>query len=169
MAEFASKGVAGSALGLGIAGTALSLLNNGGNGNGGLLGILGSGSGYVSQNELAMSQALAAKDSEIGLLKADKYTDQKIVEAVAYVQGEMKELRNEVRANKDEQAGINLNQAVLNGTTNAAIGCINERVAELRSVIGGITKTVVPNGVICPGWGDVEVTIRPTSATTPTT
>jgi hypothetical protein len=34
MAEFASKGVAGSGLGLGIAGTALGLLNNGGNGNG---------------------------------------------------------------------------------------------------------------------------------------
>ena len=31
MAEFASKGVAGSGLGLGIAGTALGLLNNGGN------------------------------------------------------------------------------------------------------------------------------------------
>lgn len=31
-AEFASKGAAGSGLGLGIAGTALGLLNNGGNG-----------------------------------------------------------------------------------------------------------------------------------------
>lgn len=39
MAAFASKGVAGSGLGLGIAGTALGLLNNGGNGLlGGLLG-----------------------------------------------------------------------------------------------------------------------------------
>lgn len=39
MAEFASKGVAGSGLGLGIAGTALGLLNNGGNGIlGGLFG-----------------------------------------------------------------------------------------------------------------------------------
>lgn len=38
MADFASKGVAGSGLGLGIAGTALGLLNNGGNGLlGGLL------------------------------------------------------------------------------------------------------------------------------------
>ena len=37
MAEFASKGVAGSGLGLGIAGTALGLLN------GGLGNILGTG------------------------------------------------------------------------------------------------------------------------------
>lgn len=41
MAEFASKGVAGSGLGLGIAGTALGLLNNGGNGNGLLKGLCG--------------------------------------------------------------------------------------------------------------------------------
>lgn len=40
MAEFASKGVAGSDLGLGIAGTALGLLNNGGNGGGVLGGLL---------------------------------------------------------------------------------------------------------------------------------
>lgn len=39
MGEFASKGVAGSGLGLGIAGTALGLLNANGNG-GGLLGGL---------------------------------------------------------------------------------------------------------------------------------
>lgn len=44
MAEFASKGVAGSGLGLGIAGTALGLLNNGGNG-----GVLG------KVNELALT------------------------------------------------------------------------------------------------------------------
>lgn len=45
MAEFASRGVAGSGLGLGIAGTALGLLNNGGNG-GGVLGKV---------NELALT------------------------------------------------------------------------------------------------------------------
>lgn len=40
MAEFASKGVAGTGLGLGIAGTALGLLNNNNGGNilGGLFG-----------------------------------------------------------------------------------------------------------------------------------
>lgn len=41
MADFASKGVAGSGLGLGIAGTALGLLNNGGNGGGVLGGLFG--------------------------------------------------------------------------------------------------------------------------------
>ena len=49
MAEFASKGVAGS--GLGIAGTALGLLNNGGNGL--LGGLLGGG----NQNVVSALQA----------------------------------------------------------------------------------------------------------------
>ena len=43
MGEFASKGVAGSGLGLGIAGTALGLLNANGNGGGLLGGLLGGG------------------------------------------------------------------------------------------------------------------------------
>lgn len=52
MAEFASKGVAGSGLGLGIAGTALGLLNNGGNG-----GLLGGLFGGGNQNVVSALQA----------------------------------------------------------------------------------------------------------------
>lgn len=65
MAEFASKGVAGSGLGLGIAGTALGLLNNGGNGNGLLGGLFGGG----NQNVVSALQA------ENGMLKAENYSD----------------------------------------------------------------------------------------------
>ncbi len=155
MAEYASKGVAGAGLGTGIAGLSLSVLNALGNGNngGGLLSLLGGNGNYVSRTELAMSQELAAKDARIGLLEADKYTDSKIVEATAYLMGEMKEIRNEVRANKDEQAGINLQQAVYNGTNTAAVGCIQAQVAALH----GITKIVIPNSSVCPGWGNVTV------------
>lgn len=65
MAEFASKGVAGSGLGLGIAGTALGLLNNGGNGGGVLGGLLSGG----NQNVVSALQA------ENGMLKAERYSD----------------------------------------------------------------------------------------------
>ena len=57
MAEFASKGVAGSGLGLGlgIAGTALGLLNNGGNGG----GVLGQAKfGYIDQTIAGMMGTL---------------------------------------------------------------------------------------------------------------
>lgn len=72
MAEFASKGVAGSGLGLGIAGTALGLLNNGG--NGGLLGgLLGGG----TQNVVSALQA------ENSMLKAENYSDKNAKEVYA--------------------------------------------------------------------------------------
>lgn len=50
----------------------------------------------VSRYELNMVEQLNAKDSEIALLKADKYTDQKIVEAYKDLQGQIKELAVEV-------------------------------------------------------------------------
>lgn len=82
--EYASKGVAGSGLGLGIAGTALGVLN-GGLGN--LLGGFGNTGNCnchenmpVNRYELNMTNELAAKDSEIALLKADAYTNQKFAD-----------------------------------------------------------------------------------------
>lgn len=117
----------------------------------------------ISRYEANMLISLGNKDSEIALLKADKYTDQKIVDATAYLMGEIKTLAGEVRANKDMQCEINKEQAVYNGVNTATVQCIQNQVAQLY----GITKLVVPNGSVCPGWGNV--TITPAAATTPTT
>lgn len=170
MAEFASKGVAGSGLGLGIAGTALGLLN----GLGGMAGLAANAAGCnnnggccsentpVSRYEMNQAQTIAAKDAEIGLLKADKYTDQKLTEVTAYLMGQIKDLSNEVRANKDEQAGVNMQQAVYNATNTAAISCLQNQVAALQ----GLTKLVIPNSSVCPGWGAVKVTPETTTTAT---
>ena len=152
--EYASKGVAGSGLGLGIAGTALALLNNGG-----LNGLFGNNrcgcvqEQFVTRKEFELGQQLAAKDSEIGLLRADKYTDQKIVETYQNLQAQ-------INALKENQYSINLQQATLNATQTATISCLQQQVAQLQS----LTKLVVPNGSVCPGWGNV--TITPAAATT---
>lgn len=116
----------------------------------------------ISRYEANMLMTLGSKDSEIALLKADKYTDQKIVEATAYLMGEIKSLAGEVRANKDMQCEINKEQAVYNGVNTATVQCIQNQVAQLY----GITKLVVPNTSVCPGWGNVTITA---AATTPTT
>ena len=170
MAEFASKGVAGSGLGLGIAGTALGLLN----GLGGMAGLAANAAGCtscggccsentpVSRYEMNQAQTIAAKDAEIGLLKADKYTDQKLSEVTAYLMGQIKDLSNEVRANKDEQAGVNMQQAVYNATNTAAISCLQNQAAALQ----GLTKLVIPNSSVCPGWGAVKVTPETAAAAT---
>lgn len=60
MGEFASKGVAGSGLGLGIAGTALGLLNANGNGGGLLGGLLGGGCQNAQLREQSSRRRLIA-------------------------------------------------------------------------------------------------------------
>lgn len=161
MAEFASRGVGTAGLTTGIIGTAGWLLN------GGLGNVLGGNcnTGCCSENmpvnryELNLTQEIAAKDSRIGLLESQVYTDQKLVETVKDYTAQINALAAEVRANKDEQNGVNLQQAVYNGTNTATISCIQSQIAALQS----LTKLVVPNDSVCPGWGNVTIT----PATTP--
>lgn len=113
--KYASKGVAGSGLGLGIAGTALGLLN--GNGLGGLFGnncnAGCSENHFVNRYELSLEQEVAAKDSEIALLKANTYNDQKSLELYKYFDGEVKSIRSEIAAQAVKNAQIEGTFAVL--------------------------------------------------------
>lgn len=114
----------------------------------------------VTRYEAEMMLAMNAKDGEIALLKADKYTDQKISDATAYLMGKIGEVSAEVRANKDAQCAVNAQQLALNAANNATIACLQGQLAQLY----GITKLVVPNTSVCPGWGNV--TITPATTTT---
>ena len=158
--DVASSGVGGTGLGLGIAGTALGLLNGGGNGLlGGLLGGnrncgCNSSEMPITRYEAGMLQELAAKDSKIGLLESNIYTDQKIADVY-------ERLNVKIAANKEAQDAVNMQQAVYNGANTAALNCLQGQVAQLYT----LTKLVVPNTSVCPGWGNV--TISP--STTPTT
>ena len=118
----------------------------------------------ITRYEANMIATIGAKDSEIALLKADKYTDQKISETYITLNGQINALAAEVRANKDAQCAINQQQAVYNGVNTATLNCIQNQVQQLF----GITKLVIPNTSVCPGWGNV--TITPAAATnTPAT
>lgn len=150
---------------LGSLGTASFFGFNGGN----ILGGLGRNncndphSTPISRYEANMMQELAAKDAKIGLLESQVYVDQKLTDVTAYLMGEIKSLSSEVRANKDAQCAINQQQAVYNGVNTATLQCMQNQIAQLM----GITKLVIPNSSVCPGWGNV--TITPAAATTPTT
>ena len=121
--EYASKGLAGTALGFGIGGAAMSLAN-GGLGN--LLGGLNqnkrseaadvaaavtpamlaamlaarqqeptcSENMPVTRYDLEREQKLAAKDSEIALLKANTYNDGKMLEVYGYIDRQLKDIRD---------------------------------------------------------------------------
>lgn len=149
--EYASKGVAGAGLGLGIAGTALGLLNGNGGGSNILGGILG-GNGYNRYD--------AEKDAQIARLE----TEVKLRDANTFTMNEMNNLRNYVDRKFDHVEHELCDQKVYNAANNAALGCIQNQVAQLYS----LTKLVVPNDSICPGWGDVTVSVTPTTTTTPT-
>lgn len=99
----------------------------------------------VNRYELNLVTSLGAKDSEIALLKSDKYTDQKIVEAVAYLQGEIGKVATKLENFKDAQNAVNLQQATYNATATANIGCIGQQVAQLQSMF----NLVVPSNKVC--------------------
>lgn len=164
MAEFASKGLGATAASLGGAALGLSVLN-GGLGN--LFGGLGNCGGcsenqMVNRYELSMTRELANKDMEIAYWRGQDETNKKISDAYAKLEGRVDALAGEVRANKEEQCGINMQQAVFNGTTTATIGCIQGQVAQLLA----LTQLKIPNTSVCPGWG--SVTISPAAAPTTT-
>lgn len=158
--KFASKGVGGAGLGLGIAGTALGLLN-GGVGN--LLGGWNNGNcNYavcsdnmpINRYELGQEQKISELQSQIALRDANTYGDQKLLELYKYVDGEFRSVRNEL-----------CDQKVFNATTSATVSCLSGQVGCMQNLLNSITKTVVPNSAICPGWGDVTVSITPTTTT----
>jgi hypothetical protein len=96
--DFASKGVAGAGLGLGIAGTALGLMN--GNGLGGLFGGWGNcnaGCGentHVSRYELGQEAKISQLQSQLALRDANTYGDQKLLEVYKYFDGQLKDVRD---------------------------------------------------------------------------
>ena len=135
MGEFASKGVAGTGLGLGIAGTALGLLNGNGNGgcNGGLLGGLfgngGCNNSYVS-----------ALQSQVTGLQAEKYADKNTADVYGALRNEIKSMGESfIKPMAQEIADMRVREAV-----NA------ERLSQLSATVGAITHTVIPRSVICP-------------------
>ena len=144
--EYASKGVAGAALGTGIAGLSLGAINS-------VCSLLANrnatatasaapaaptmpvvpyGMGYapggcsdnmpVSRYELEREQKLAAKDSEIALLKANTYNDQKNLQVYAYIDAQLKEIRKEQS-----------DQAVRNQRVEDAFALVRQDVECVRS------------------------------------
>lgn len=133
--NFASKGVAGTALGIGIGALGLEVLRGG---VGGLFG--GNAAGCpddhpVSRYEAAQSARIAELETSNKLLEANIYTDSKIADVYERLSGRI----NCVEA----QIG---QQAVYNATNTATLNCISNQVAQLMS----LTKVVIPIASICP-------------------
>jgi hypothetical protein len=151
--EYSSNGKGNLGVTLGAIGTGLGILN--GNGNGILGGILGNGNcgcsedHYVNRYELAMQNELASKDSKIALLESNIYVDSKIADVYERLNNKISVVEGQI-----------CQQNVYNATNTATINCLNNQIMQLQS----LTKLVVPNTSVCPGWGNVTVT--PATTTT---
>lgn len=161
MAEFASKGVAGTGLGLAIAGTTLGLLNNGG--LGGLGGILGGGNANAYVDSL---------NSKIAELNAEKYSDKVGIEVFkaarasdAAINTRFEEIARTIADMRVREAQTAGKIDLVAATANQGIAANSAAIACLQNTVAGITKIVVPNSAVCPGWGAVNVTPATTTTT----
>ena len=132
--DYANKGVAGAGLGLGIAGTALGLLN------GGLPNILGGwGNGWnngcnagcseavlVNRYEAAQAAKIAELQSHVALRDANTYNDQKTLELYKYIDGQLRDVRDTLCA-----------QAVHNQKTEDSFVLARQDIAAVESRLNG--------------------------------
>ena len=141
----ASQGVGGAALGLAIPGT-LAFLNQ----IGGIGGLFGGNNNAQCQD----TRTISALESEIAKLQSEKYTDGVGTAVYAEINKKYIELAQFI-------AALDKQNAVAEAINAERIGCLSNRVSALEA----LTKLVVPNSSVCPGWGNVTIT----PATAPTT
>lgn len=138
---------------LGIIGTVLGSL--GVAGNGGVGGLFNTGNCGCSDNmpinryEAQQSARIAELETEVKLRDANSYTTSQLNSFRDYVDGKFSAIHAEL-----------CEQKVYNATNIATVNCIANQVSQLMS----LTKLVIPNGSICPGWGNV--TVAPATTTT---
>ena len=135
-----TTGIIGTAgVGLGLAANVVNALagNNGARTHGCAEAAMANGL------EISMLRELINRDMEIAYLKGRDASKSDDLEMYKYFDGKLE--------------GVNARlceQAVWNATQTATIGCIAQQVAALN----GLTKLVVPNTSVCPGWGNVTIT-----------
>ena len=150
--EYASKGVGSAGLTTGIIGTALGAMNSGI--IPGLFGCM-NGNAVCSENmpvnryEASQNSRIAELETEVKLRDANFYTLSEMGKLRDYVDGKFSIMEHEL-----------CDQKVYNATMNGAVSCIQGQIAQLYS----LTKLVIPNGSVCPGWGNVTVSIPTTTA-----
>ncbi len=179
--NYASKGIGNAALATGIigtVGTALNLLSDHG---GGLIGggstsdigtmgaavanaaaekMLGVGSCEgdrpVTRYELGLVRELDAERQKNAILVSEQNTEVKMTEVYRQNHNELTALRDREDLRHDAQEAWNAQQMVNNAQIASAISANANSIAAIGGKLDGVTRTVIPNNAICPGWGAVR-------------
>lgn len=156
--DVASKGLAGTALGLAIPGT-LAFLNQMSGGCNGIFGGLFGGNCSTED-----TRVISALEAQIAKLESERYTDAVGLELYKQTVSENKAQTEKTTSNFNIlytfAADIDKRFAVAEAVNAERLRCQNERISALEA----LTKTVIPASSICP-----EVMPRYNSWTAPTT
>lgn len=188
MAEYASNAKGNLGVTLGAIGTGLGALNSG-MGNGILGGLFGNGwgnngnngnngwgygyapyGGFCAENtlvnryEMGLSDTVAAKDSEIALLKSNIYQDQKTLDLYRYVDGKLEAINAALAAQSVQNARTEDGFAMVRQDIGAAEQRMNSKLkleAERRccadnAIVNYVNATFYPKQV-------ADVTVGTTS------
>ena len=137
--EYASKGVGTAGLTTGIIGTVGTAIATGLLGGNGLGGLFGGNQNPAANPVYQLSQ----KDNEIALLKAQQYSDGKVVALMERV------ANLEARVLADEKTDPLRDQI------------LGDRIAGLSAIVNRISAPFVPNWAVAPGWGPAFVSPFP--------
>lgn len=134
--NYASKGVAGSALGIAIGALGAELLGgNLGNLFGGGRGACDYGHMGVTRREADMAAEIAELRTDKKLLESNIYSDNKALELYRYIDGKFAAVEAQL-----------CQQNVVNTQVAANLACITNTV----NTLSGLTKTIIPVSNICP-------------------
>ena len=154
MAEmYSSRAVGNAGLTTGIIGTSLGALNSG------LLGNLFGGNcnaAYACSENMPVNRYEATQSARIAELE----TEVKLRDANIYTDSKLNDLRNYMERRLDHVEHELCDQRVYNATNVANYNCLASKVNELY----GLTALKIPNTSVCPGWGDVTVSVTPATA-----
>jgi hypothetical protein len=136
--EFASKGVAGTALGLSIGSLGAQALT------GGLGNLFGGLTGNCTRN----SEDTCVNRYELGLIQEiiALKTGNELRDANAFTMSELNKLRDYTDRRVERVEGAIAQQAVHNATSDSMLGCMAQQIAALQ----GLTKIIVPADNVCP-------------------
>lgn len=150
MGDYASKGVANAGLTTGIIGTALSVLNSNGCGNGFLGGLFGGNcAGRVGFG--AELQYVSQLQAENAILKSENYSDKVAKEVYQQTRIDNAALKAEMKELMDLREQIVLGKVGEVATlTKCNLDQVNNSIAALANTVNAVTARIIPASAICP-------------------
>lgn len=107
----------------------------------------------VSKESFDLALRLSKSERDVAILTAELSSEKKMTEV-------FNALNDKINRVVSDQTAINSAQAVTNCAVTSQLAVMQNNLTQIM----GLTKLVVPNGSICPGWGDATVTVSTSTA-----